>query len=81
MTHQQFHELLGEVLAIEVPLTGNETLKDLDGWDSLAVVSFMAMVHENYGVQVAPKDMRSCNTVNDLMALVCPTVENDPEHR
>lgn len=81
MTRQQFFEQLGEILETEAPLTGIEKLSDLEGWDSLTAISFMAMADERCGVKVAPKDMRGCNTVNDLMALVSATFENaaDPE--
>ncbi len=75
VTHQQFYEQVGEILATEVPLTGSETLIDL-GWDSLAAVVFMAMADERCGVKVAPRDMRGCSTVNDLMALVSENFEN-----
>jgi acyl carrier protein len=80
MTHQQFYEQIGEILAIDVPLTGSETLIDL-GWDSLSAVVFMAMADERCGVKVAPREMRGCSTVNDLKALVNENLENatDPE--
>jgi len=51
-------------------LTGAEKLEDLDGWNSLALVSFIAMVDEHFQYSVSPRDMRRCQTVADLAALV-----------
>lgn len=74
MTRQQFLQELCEVIDTEVPLTGVETLKDLK-WDSLAAVSFIALADEACGVNVAPRDIAGCNTVDDLVALVSAAFE------
>jgi len=76
VTRQQFLEKLGEMLETEAPLTGVEVLKDLESWDSLAAISFMALADEACGVRVAPKDIPGCNTVNDLVALVSAGLES-----
>ena len=51
-------------------LEGSEALQDVPGWDSLAVVEFMALADEKYGVTLAPRQFRVCNSVQDLSALV-----------
>jgi acyl carrier protein len=51
-------------------LTGAEKLEDLDGWNSLALVGFIAMVDQNFQHSISPRDMRRCQTVADLAALV-----------
>jgi acyl carrier protein len=70
LTRQQFLNHLGELLETDAPLTGAERLQDLEAWDSLAAISFMAMADEECGVKVAPKDLARCATVDDLAALV-----------
>ena len=45
-------------------------LASLSGWDSLAFVAFLAMADSKYGVQVAPTDVRGCQSIADLMKLV-----------
>jgi len=45
-------------------------LASLSQWDSLAVVSFLAMADSNYGVAVAPAQVRQCKSVGDLAALL-----------
>jgi acyl carrier protein len=51
-------------------LKGNEKLADLPAWDSLAVLSFIAMVDEKFKVQLSGKDIAGCATVNDLAQLL-----------
>jgi acyl carrier protein len=70
MTREEFIAAFNELL--ELPpgtLLGGEALKDLEAWDSLAVLSFIAMVDERCGVTVAPKQILTCTTVNDLHGL------------
>ena len=76
VTREEFLEQLGEMLEAEGPLTGAEVLKDLESWDSLAAISFMALADGTCGVRVAPKDIGGCNTVSDLAALVSAGFEN-----
>lgn len=45
-------------------------LSGIEQWDSLAFVSFLAMADSNYGVKVAPAELRACKTVGDLIKLV-----------
>ncbi len=51
-------------------LTGSEELKDIEAWDSLAVMGFIAMVDEEFDVMVPPAQLSKCKTVVDLIALV-----------
>ena len=50
-------------------LKGPEPLNDLDGWDSLAVIEYIALVDEQFGVDVAPDKIRKCKRVQDLVDL------------
>lgn len=45
-------------------------LKDLPGWDSIAAISFMAMVDTDYGVKLTGEDIRQAVTVEDLFNLI-----------
>ena len=44
--------------------------KDMDEWCSLIALSVIAMVDEEYDVQLKGDDIRSCNTVEDLFNIV-----------
>jgi len=46
-----------------------DQLADLEDWDSLALISFMAKVNTSYGVILSPQRIAQCKTVNDLEEL------------
>jgi len=72
MTRKEFLGLLEEIVE-EDPgtLTGAEKLKEqVAGWNSLAVVSFIALVDEHFGITLSPKVIADCKTVNDLIGLL-----------
>ena len=50
-------------------INGNETLKSLKGWDSLAWVEFMSMADEKLGLHLDPARIAACTRVLDLAAL------------
>jgi acyl carrier protein len=67
MTREQFYRKLEEVLEGEPgSIKGNEELAAVKGWDSLGVLSFIAMVDSVLGRTVAATDLERCKTVNDL---------------
>lgn len=45
-------------------------LKRIEGWDSLALVSFIAAVDDRYGVELSVEDLSECDTVADLHAML-----------
>jgi acyl carrier protein len=51
-------------------LTGGETLKGLEGWDSLSTMAFIAMVDKELGQPLSGNQVARCQTVNDLLALL-----------
>ena len=69
MSREEFLRKLSEILETDELLTGAESLADLEKWDSLAVLNFMALADESYNVTVSPKDIAACKTVNDLVVL------------
>ena len=71
MTRQEFLLMLDELLEEEPgTLTGDEVLRELETWESLTVIEFLALVDEHFGVVLNPKDIAACETTHDLMALV-----------
>ena len=70
MTLKEFLVRLDEI--VELPagsLHGDEKLEDLEGWNSLAMLSFMAMVDEHCNLRLSPRQFVNCETVSDLAAL------------
>jgi acyl carrier protein len=52
-------------------LTGAERLADLEGWDSLSTVAFIAEADRNLGVVLSGSRVAACRTVGDLVNLLC----------
>lgn len=71
MSRQDFLTSLHELLELDLgTLTGAEALQGLEAWNSLAVISFIAMVDEEFGVTLSAEKLRACQTVDDLVALL-----------
>lgn len=47
-------------------LSGDTNFRELDDWDSIAGLSVIGMVDEEYGVTFGAEDMRTCKTIADL---------------
>ncbi len=70
MTANEFYERLENILELEPEsIKGTESLNDLEGWDSLAKLSFIAMGDSELGTVVSAKALLACKTVADLMRL------------
>lgn len=70
MDTKDFLLALDEMLELDPgTLTGNEELESLENWDSLAVISFIALVDEKLGLVVEGEKLAKAKTVADLLAL------------
>jgi len=59
--------------ALELPdgtLSGDQALADIENWDSLAILKFMAAVDKRLGIALKPNKLIACETVEDLAALL-----------
>jgi acyl carrier protein len=71
MNKKEFIEKIEEIIEVDTgDLTGEENLADLEDWDSLAVMGFIAMVDSQLGMTIEAARIGECKTVNDLVALV-----------
>lgn len=50
--------------------TAETKYRELDEWSSLIALSILAMVDEEYDVQLKGEDMRATNTIQELYDLV-----------
>lgn len=65
----QFYDQLAKILNIEEVKPEN-VLKDFEAWDSLAVLSVLAMADSKYGAAIKAEEIRSVVTAADLADLV-----------
>jgi len=71
MTRAEFLGLLDEITEAKPgTVKGTEQLTELEGWDSLAVVSFIAVVDEHFGVTLSAEKLQKCRSVDDLVSLL-----------
>lgn len=54
----------------ESEITAETVYTELDEWSSLTVLSIIAMVKTDYGKVITAKQIRSCDTIEDLYNLV-----------
>jgi acyl carrier protein len=68
MTRKQFLQSMDKL--VELPrgtLRGDEKLDDIEQWNSLAMISFIALVDTNNRVSLSPTQIMACSTVSDLL--------------
>jgi acyl carrier protein len=66
----EFYEGLAEVLEIDTQDVTPELELTGENWDSLAVVSTIALIDDVYDVMVNPESLAECKTVGDIEKLV-----------
>ena len=65
---KEFLEKLKEALEIEDrELSINDKFREYPEWDSLAFLSVIAMIDEEYDVIIEGKDFRKLETVSDII--------------
>jgi acyl carrier protein len=71
MTRQEALRLLETTLEMAPnTLTGEEHLRDLDGWDSLSALAFIAMADKERGLALPGNAVVRCRTVDELIGLL-----------
>ena len=51
-------------------ITSDTVLRDLELWDSLSVISLLAVLDESYGINIEATELAEVVTVSDLFAFV-----------
>jgi acyl carrier protein len=69
MDKTEFYQRLAEILDVEEVKPEN-ALADFETWDSLAILSVLAMADAKYGVAIKAEEIRSVVTAGDLANLV-----------
>jgi acyl carrier protein len=62
---------LAELMLVQMgEIDDNSILADIPGWDSVAAIRFVALVHEKFGVVIAGVVLEKAKTVGDLLKLM-----------
>ena len=71
MTKEQFLRALEGQMEIPAgSLRGDDVMRDLSVWDSMAAVLFIALADEKLGVAVSGDQIANSKTIDDLMSLL-----------
>ena len=70
-SYAELAPLLEEATQSEQGSVGEATvLLDLEGWDSMGMVMFIAWVEERFGVELSVHDLRECESAGRLAECV-----------
>lgn len=69
MKKEEFVQEFAELLENEA-VNENTKFRELDEWDSLAALSTISTIDDEFGVTINNKDLRSVETVSELYDLV-----------
>jgi len=65
---QQFLTAFGDILELQPDeINMDDTFRDYDAWDSLASLSVIAMLDEEFGVHIESGDFTAIQTVGQLI--------------
>lgn len=71
MTNEEKIAILEELMEVdEGTLTAETLLSNIEEWDSVSFLSFMAMMDEKFGKTVTGSEIKTKETVGDLMAMM-----------
>jgi acyl carrier protein len=68
---KKFIEQLKDILEIEnIEVNMEDKFRDYENWDSMAALSVIAMIDDEFGVVINGEDFRQLNTVGDLVQAI-----------
>ena len=70
MNRTEFIKQIADILEIDAGnLTGSEVLEEIGNWDSLSIISYVAMVDAELNKIVSPEKLKKARTIEDLVLL------------
>jgi len=80
MDYQTFMQKIAEITENNADeLSLDMLLDDIEGWNSLAVVTFIAMCDSEFGISINARDMKIAETLRDICELVADGGNKNPE--
>lgn len=70
MTQNEFIEKMVDILDYEGELQMDTTLEDLEEWDSLSILSFLAEMGQYAKSTINAADVKKAKTIEDLFILL-----------
>ena len=64
-------EMLEDMLELDAgSLTPDMNLEDIDEWDSMASLSFIVLMDEEFGKEITGEDIKKLKTVQDVLDIM-----------
>lgn len=64
-------EMLEEMLEVDAgTITSDMSLDDIGEWDSMAALSFIVLMDEEFGKEINGEDIKKLKTVQDLLNIM-----------
>ncbi len=71
MNLDQFVELFKDVMEMNnQKIKPDDKFKEYEDWDSLAVLSILAMVNQEFDIVIPRREFESVNTIRELYVLI-----------
>lgn len=70
MNTSQFLELMKEVLDTETDLSLDVKFRELDEWNSLAFLSTIAMIDDEFDVVITANEFKALETIGDIVQAI-----------
>jgi len=67
---ENFNNAIAEILEVD-NVNMNDELTSFECWDSLTILSIIALAEEKYGKQLTNESIREAKTIGGLMKLLC----------
>lgn len=75
MKLEEFFAELNDIMQRDEALSLDDSLADIEEFDSLARLGFMTFIEEAFGVDADPEAVAICETVADLLQFTAGSVE------
>ena len=66
---ENFESLVSEILEVD-SVNPDDCLNSFDSWDSLTILSLIALFDESFGVQLSSEEIENSSTIIGLKELV-----------
>lgn len=71
METKKFIELFADAIDTEASaLSADTEFREIDEWDSLAYLSVIAMMDDEYGVQIENAEFKTLKTIKDIVSYI-----------
>ena len=71
MTKEQKIQIIEDMLMVDEGTIEEEMqLSDIEEWDSMAIMSFVAVLDSNFNKTVTASEIKKCSSIKDVLALM-----------